>query len=816
MIKETFRRIEFSDEQKFVKTDNKIELKEYTDDLLFLLNFNGTFNAEYSFDSPTPTITGNPEIADFDAFGFTQHCNLKGSLTYIKENFSQLTNEGTISFWLSPGFDNAQGEQTFVQEEPNVISLSALYGFEIFIDGVSQGKYSFTLNPNDTKAEVFNGISTVLSTNNIEATTEYATDGRIKIKTTQIGKFVEIKDSDEVNVNSLIDLMGGVEEPILPNGPTTAIEFFKLQNANNKNSISLTHTTDSHILLRLYDKDGNLVIDEDTGVWSSITTNYYNFELNFNDNIGQFFIDGKLKSVFITNFSREAVDTELVLQGIDDTDYHKIDEVIIKTTYTHNKNFEPATEPLMRYATDKPYIDIFFDNGFKEQEVKDIIIKASQTGTHYVVKIANTWYYYASSAWRISDGSFNQSNTIAEIEAHFAELYFNENYDLEIRVFFESDGNTQVWIDEISIIIEEGSSSSATIVGTVSLEQPVDLSTDMFVEISTDQDSAIVDVSSAALDVSSVSLEEIKQAINDAHIPGLAPATDDGNYHLVLQSTNEGSDALVQIGHAPNNSALPIIWDTEGSTDVGEDTEIVTDESDYSEIYRYVRSKLGAPLVPVELTDEQLDDCIASAVYNYNKWRNFKEKLEFVQLKGNPTIGYEIPPTVGGEENITEIVFETEYPVNYYVGNDELLKNIYVQEIFKNNDIVPSAADYHISLVASKDLGIILGTGIKYEFINRRLFLYPSPPTSLRIGIKYKAAMTLSEIVNSQPIKDFVLAEAKIILGNIRSTFGNQIPGGDGMLQLNGSELKTEGQQEKEALLASWKSSTNVYEFIIG
>jgi hypothetical protein len=42
------------------------------------------------------------------------------------------------------------------------------------------------------------------------------------------------------------------------------------------------------------------------------------------------------------------------------------------------------------------------------------------------------------------------------------------------------------------------------------------------------------------------------------------------------------------------------------------------------------------------------------------------------------------------------------------------------------------------------------------------------------------------------------------------------VPGGDGMLQLNGSELKAEGTADRDRILEDWKKTTNVYEFIIG
>jgi len=188
----------------------------------------------------------------------------------------------------------------------------------------------------------------------------------------------------------------------------------------------------------------------------------------------------------------------------------------------------------------------------------------------------------------------------------------------------------------------------------------------------------------------------------------------------------------------------------------------------------------------------------------------------YANLSGNPVNGWEIPVIVGGAENILEVILEPRYPMNYYAGRDDLMSNIFIQHMFSSQSILHSAADYHISLIAQRDLGIILNTEIRWEIINRRLFITPIPSDTLKAAIKYKSALTLDEIVTSQQIRDLTLAIAKITLGNIRSTFGNSIPGGDGMLQLNGSEMKSEGQSDKDAIIDEWKKSCGVYEFIIG
>jgi hypothetical protein len=52
-MKERFTTINYSDEKLFTKQDNKILLKEWVDDLNFLVNFESNLNANYSIDVAT-------------------------------------------------------------------------------------------------------------------------------------------------------------------------------------------------------------------------------------------------------------------------------------------------------------------------------------------------------------------------------------------------------------------------------------------------------------------------------------------------------------------------------------------------------------------------------------------------------------------------------------------------------------------------------------------------------------------------------------------------------------------------------------------
>jgi len=819
MIKETFRNIEYSNDKRFKKDkQGKIVLRKWSDDLVFAVNFDTNFDSIYSIGSKEPlSITGNAVTQDFDVFGFSKHGVLSGEVIYEEESFGALLNEGSIKLWLKPDFNNATGEQTFKSIDPVIpIIQTDVYGITLENEGVFTD-ISFTLNTNADNTDIYNALS--LSIQNEGFSCFRDNSNRIKIKTNEYGNRMQIHPHIDESVLSLIDLLGGVFEPVIPNAPTENVEFLSLkQNGDNRNAIILTHNTESHIDLKMYDYEGNLIVDEDLGLWSNCINEYSSFEFNFNQQIGQFFINGKLTKVFITDVDRQDVRTNLHLKGLNDN-FHHIDELQIYDKTQHNKNYPLETAPLTPYDNQRPYVDISYGQGFKENEIQDIIVDGSE-GLNFTVKMGLTWYFYYNGAWRTGDGSFNQTSDIDLFEAKFSELFFNEEVELLIRVYFNSDGWTEVELDEISIIIDKGSEASAVITSDIRLLSPIDLSTNCLIKIATDKETREIDISSAALDVNNVTLEEIKQSIRDAQVIGLDSVSDDGEGRLVLISTTKGKESLISISDGDTASALDLVWGND-TIDLGEDDEsTIGTYQDYSEIFRWVRAKLGAPLVPVEITDEQVEDNISEAVYHWNKWRNFQENIVYANLAGNARNGWEIPAGIGGDKNITEIIMEPRYPSGYYGGRDDLMGNIFIQKMFGGGKgaagFMKSAADYSIALNAQQDLNNILGTNVTWEVLNKRLFIYPTPSNSLRIGIKYKSSLTLDEIVTSQPIKDMTLALSKIVLGNIRSTFGNQIPGGDGMLQLNGSELKSEGQQDVDKLKDSWKRSTEPLGFEFG
>jgi hypothetical protein len=243
-----------------------------------------------------------------------------------------------------------------------------------------------------------------------------------------------------------------------------------------------------------------------------------------------------------------------------------------------------------------------------------------------------------------------------------------------------------------------------------------------------------------------------------------------------------------------------------------------TNPANFNIIFDFIRRSLGYPRVPVELTDEQLLDTLNLAVFQYNRYRNYRTKLDIVNtidLEAHPDGSYYLPVGID-EDDIMEILFKPRYSWSWYSGDNSLMANMYMQNLFSGYNLAQSAADYYINISTQNDLKNIFGSQSGWNIANGRLYLYPKFPgmEAMRIGIKYRETISINEICSNMQIRQLALAYAKITLGNIRSTFGNQIPGGDAMLQLNGNDLIQQGQAERDMLIQEFIKQQPILQMI--
>lgn len=143
---------------------------------------------------------------------------------------------------------------------------------------------------------------------------------------------------------------------------------------------------------------------------------------------------------------------------------------------------------------------------------------------------------------------------------------------------------------------------------------------------------------------------------------------------------------------------------------------------------------------------------------------------------------------LGGIKN-NYIDFYFLHNVLHNVGNVTGIQNI-LTDLF----LLQSYRKFSQRILATEGQWELKGDG--------KIRLFPTPRGSYPVVIEYFPIVNrFTNATSKEVTKRMLVAEAKIILGNARSKFGN-IPAPDGgSLSLNGEQLRTEGQAEKEKAL---------------
>lgn len=205
-----------------------------------------------------------------------------------------------------------------------------------------------------------------------------------------------------------------------------------------------------------------------------------------------------------------------------------------------------------------------------------------------------------------------------------------------------------------------------------------------------------------------------------------------------------------------------------------------------------VLATLGHPVVMVELTEDQLEQAIRVTGDFIAQYFAFEEKYAFFNTQ--PLVStYDLPvdaywvKDVKWDPATTRIgdIFGAESFL-FNVGNVTGIQNILL--------------DYHLLQAYRKFSQRILATEGQWEVKgDNKIRLFPTPRGSFPVVVEYMPTVNRFRSPSAREItKRALVAEAKIILGNARSKFGN-IPSPDGgSFNLNGDALRTEGQQEKK------------------
>jgi hypothetical protein len=237
------------------------------------------------------------------------------------------------------------------------------------------------------------------------------------------------------------------------------VTIAKQAGAGNENVIQIYHATDGTLYAAFYDDTGTLITSGAFGVWSPTASTEYEIELNWNLTAGliRLFIDGiQLGSTDTSTGTRDS-NIGLLRVGSNPAGSMNadalIDDLVIFSDIQHSSNYTPGQPlPATIYATDDPQLicnAVFRHEGL--EGFSEIKTTPGSDQIKYILTKGTVKYYWTGSAWAISDGTYAQSNTAAEIETNRA-TFTDIAVITEVTVFFHSNtGSTTPSVDVVQI-----------------------------------------------------------------------------------------------------------------------------------------------------------------------------------------------------------------------------------------------------------------------------------------------------------------------------------------------------------------------------
>lgn len=233
------------------------------------------------------------------------------------------------------------------------------------------------------------------------------------------------------------------------------------------------------------------------------------------------------------------------------------------------------------------------------------------------------------------------------------------------------------------------------------------------------------------------------------------------------------------------------------------------------QIKEYVLTMLGAPVLPLELDDQQLENCIDFALQIFEDYApmEYFQYYTFLTTPGQSV--YQMPPDVGFIRDIS--YKET---ANYAFSASDLGGVIPLEYmgagaygsiaggINPQQPVWGKISEWVMYKQYEDMYNRVSGQQGGWEYLGGygNIKLYPIPYRSYPVAVRYLQKQTDFKQV-TQAMQEGALAFAKIVVGRIRSRIANP-PGPNGGVQLDGQTILAEGLQEKkeweEKLINRW------------
>ena len=223
-------------------------------------------------------------------------------------------------------------------------------------------------------------------------------------------------------------------------------------------------------------------------------------------------------------------------------------------------------------------------------------------------------------------------------------------------------------------------------------------------------------------------------------------------------------------------------------------------------VFKYVRLRLGDGMIDIELDPIHYDTALNRSFSKYRQRGDSSVEESYMFLTLEPDINaYTLPKEV---VNVRQI-FRRSIGSRTGMGDGgtlfEPFNMAYTNTYLLSSSNMGGIATYEIFAQYQEMVGRIFGSFINYNYnqSTRKLTILQRPRAQEQVLLwtyNYRPDfIILEDMYANQWIKDYTLANCKMMLGEAREKFA-QIAGPQGGSSLNGAALKTEAQAEMEKL----------------
>jgi hypothetical protein len=235
-------------------------------------------------------------------------------------------------------------------------------------------------------------------------------------------------------------------------------------------------------------------------------------------------------------------------------------------------------------------------------------------------------------------------------------------------------------------------------------------------------------------------------------------------------------------------------------------------KSNFSFLKQYIMSELGSPLIRVELTENQLIQCIHEAMHTYMKWdpKIFDLDIYITQLDGNNEVKLSNITEVQIETAMIKDIFfeESSNAFGFSTPLDEgMVAAFPLRTIFDMTEGAFNMANYFMARQNLEDANTVLGLKKRWDIIGGdTIKVYPANNHSgfNSVAILYGEMLTPDKAEEDDWVRAYSVAKAKTILGTIRRKFTNFAAAG-GAAASDGADLIAEGKADMTELLQTLK-----------